>query len=171
MLIDRGAPETRHAVITVASQAQLAFNFTSGEQANKNLEKLERTGGKTNMQEALAKSLNIFQNPWFGSRVGSFKRVMVVTDGQSNIKRNKTISRATELKLNGAEIFVVGIGEYLDGIDELARMASSPNAHLFRAGDMQGFVEIVKLITPVSYTRDWAAELKRMRETFIVGRY
>ena len=170
MLIDRGVPETKHAAMTVASEAKLIFSFTSAENAAQELTKLQKTGGKTNMQEALEKSLNVFRNPSFGSRVGSFKRVLVVTDGQSNIKRNQTLRNAMELKLYGAEIFVVGVGDYLDGIDELAHMASSLDAHLYRAGDMQGFFEIVKLITPVSYRRDWAAEMRRLRKAFIVGR-
>lgn len=160
-----------HAAVTVANHAQPVFTFTSGEEASQKLERLERTGGKTNMQEALEESLKMFQSAWSGSRVGSFRRVLVISDGQSNIKRNKTLWNAMALKLNGAEIFVVGVGEYLDGIDELALMASSTEAHLYRAGDMQGFVEVVKLITPVSYRRTWAAEVKRLRETYVVGRH
>lgn len=171
MLIDRGAPETLHAAITVATHARAAFNFTSGEIANEELEKLQRTGGKTNMQEALEKSLQMFKNPGTGARLGSFRRVLIVTDGQSNIKRDRTLWNAMDLKLNGAEIFVIGIGEYIEGIDELARLATTLDAHLYRAGDMQGFVEIVKLITPVSYRRDWAAEVMRLRKSFILGKY
>lgn len=170
-LIDKSAPETKHAAITVADEARPIFTFTSADEASQKLEELERTGGKTNMQEALEKSLRMFQDSWSGSSVGNYRRVLVVTDGQSNVKPDKTLRNAMNLKLNGAEIFVVGIGEYLDGIDELAHMASSLDAHLYRAGDMQGFVEIVKLITPVSYRRTWAAEVKRLRETHIIGRY
>ncbi len=171
MLIDRGAPETLHGAITVATHAHTAFTFTFGEKANNELEKLQRTGGKTNMQEALEKSLQMFKNPRTGARAGSFRRVLIVTDGQSNIKRDKTLWKAMDLKLNGAEIFVIGIGEYVEGIDELAHLATTLDAHLYRAGDMQGLVEIVKLITPVSYRRNWAAEVLRLRQAFILGRY
>lgn len=171
MLIDRGAPDTLHAAITVANHAHAVFTFTSGDKANEKLEKLQRIGGKTNMQEALEKSLQMFQDPGSGTRVGSYRRVLVVTDGQSNIKRHKTLWNAMDLKLNGAEIFVVGIGEYLDGINELAHLASSLDAHLYRAGDMQGLVEVVKLITPVSYRRNWAAEVMRLRQAVILRRH
>ncbi|KAL9984408.1 hypothetical protein ACROYT_G006696 [Oculina patagonica] len=106
-----------------------------------------------------------------GARAGSFRRVLIVTDGQSNIKRDRTLWKAMDLKLNGAEIFVIGIGEYVEGIDELAHLATTLDAHLYRAGDMQGLVEIVKLITPVSYRRNWAAEVLRLRQAFILGRY
>lgn len=171
MLIDRGAPETLHAAITVATHAHTAFTFTFGEKATNELKKLQRTGGKTNMQEALEKSLQMFKNPGTGARAGSFRRVLIVTDGQSNIKRERTLWKAMDLKLNGAEIFVIGIGEYVEGIDELAHLATTLDAHLYRAGDMQGLVEIVKLITPVSYRRNWAAEVLRLRQAFILGRY
>lgn len=170
MLIDKGARDSLHAAITVANQAHPVFTFSSVEKANQKLEKLQRTGGKTNMQEALEKSLRMFQNPSSGARAGSFRRVLVVTDGQSNVKRNKTLLNAMDLKLNGAEIFVIGVGEYLDGIHELVHLASSLDAHLYRAGDMQGLVEVVKLITPVSYRRSWESEVRRIRQAVMLGR-
>ena len=170
MLIDKGARDSLHAAITVANQAHPVFTFSSVEKANEKLEKLQRTGGKTNMQEALEKSLRMFQNPSSGARAGSFRRVLVVTDGQSNVKRNKTLLNAMDLKLNGAEIFVIGVGEYLDGIHELVLLASSLDAHLYRAGDMQGLVEVVKLITPVSYRRSWESEVRRIRQAVMLGR-
>ena len=52
------------------------------------------------MQEALEKSLQMFQNPNSGARAESFRRVLVVTDGQSNVKRNKTLLNTMDLKLN-----------------------------------------------------------------------
>ncbi|XP_022789673.1 collagen alpha-1(XXII) chain-like [Stylophora pistillata] len=170
MLIDRGAADSVHAAITVANQAHTVFTFTTSEKANEKLERLQRTGGKTNMQEALEKSLRLFQNLGSGARAGSFKRVLVVTDGQSNVKPNKTLLNAMDLKLNGAEIFVIGVGEYLDGIYELAHLASSLDAHLYRAGDMQGLVEVVKLVTPVSYRRSWESEVMKIRQAVILGR-
>ena len=100
MLIDESARDSLHAAITVANQAHPVFTFTSFEKANGKLEKLQRTGGKTNMQEALEKSLQMFQNPNSGARAGSFRRVLVVTGGQSNVKRNKTLLNTMDLKLD-----------------------------------------------------------------------
>ena len=100
MLIDESARDSLHAAITVANQAHPVFTFTSFEKANGKLEKLQRTGGKTNMQEALEKSLQMFQNPNSGARARSFRRVLVVTGGQSNVKRNKTLLNTMDLKLN-----------------------------------------------------------------------
>ena len=100
MLIDESARDSLHAAITVANQAHPVFTFTSFEKANGKLEKLQRTGGKTNMQEALEKSLQMFQNPNSGARAESFRRVLVVTGGQSNVKRNKTLLNTMDLKLD-----------------------------------------------------------------------
>ena len=99
MLIDESARDSLHAAIKVANQAHPVFTFTSFEKANGKLEKLQRTGGKTNMQEALEKSLQMFQNPNSGARAGSFRRVLVMTGGQSNVKRNKTLLNTMDLKL------------------------------------------------------------------------
>ena len=52
------------------------------------------------MQEALEKSLQMFQNPNSGARAESFRRVLVVTGGQSNVKRNKTLLNTMDLKLD-----------------------------------------------------------------------
>ncbi|CAH3148283.1 unnamed protein product [Pocillopora meandrina] len=52
------------------------------------------------MQEALEKSLQMFQNPNSGARAESFRCVLVVTGGQSNVKRNKTLLNTMDLKLD-----------------------------------------------------------------------
>ena len=46
MLIDRGVPETKHAAMTVASEAKLIFSFTSAENAAQELTKLKKLEGK-----------------------------------------------------------------------------------------------------------------------------
>jgi hypothetical protein len=89
----------------------------------------------------------LFDKPQhYGGREQSFKRVLVITDGQSNVKRNLTIPNAQKLKAEGIEVFVIAVGEYLDGMEELSKMASSPNAHMYRVEDMRGLVLVVKLI-------------------------
>ena len=64
------------------------------------------------MQEALEKSLQMFQNPNSGARAESFRRVLVVTGGQSNVKRNKTLLNTMDLKLE-AFFFLQVIFVYL----------------------------------------------------------
>ena len=73
--------------------------------------------------------------------------VFLVTDGQSNIGRRQTVPRALALKKAGVKIFVVAVGSYIYGIDEMVRVASyPPKDHLFRVGSLRGFLGIINLI-------------------------
>lgn len=56
-----------------------------------------------------------------------------------------TIPRAQALKQIGVQIYVVAVGEYINGIGELVQMASSPQL-LFRVKDYNGFFDVVQLI-------------------------
>ena len=71
--------------------------------------------------------------------------ILLVTDGQSN-SRNLTISKAKALKDNGIEIYVVTVGSYIYGIDEMVKVASSPpENHLFRVQTLGDFWQVIKL--------------------------
>ena len=73
--------------------------------------------------------------------------VFLVTDGQSNVHANMTIPNANALKTSGVDIYVVAVGNYISGIDEMVKVASHPpEKFLFRVSDYQGFWNIVKLI-------------------------
>ena len=56
-----------------------------------------------------------------------------------------TIPRAQALKDIGVQIYVVGVGAYINGIGELVQMASSPQL-LFRVKDYNAFFDVVQLI-------------------------
>ena len=72
--------------------------------------------------------------------------VFLVTDGQSNIKERLTIPKAKALKDSGVQIFVVAVGKYIAGIEEMVKVASSPpQQFLFRVENLQGFLHIVEL--------------------------
>lgn len=82
-----------------------------------------------------------------GRRRFSRKIVFLVTDGQSNIQNHLTVPNAKALKDDGVEIFVVAVGNYISGIDEMVRVASyPPNKFLFRVSKLQNFLTIVKLV-------------------------
>ena len=74
------------------------------------------------------------------------KIVFLVTDGHSNVDEHLTIPKADELKNIGVQIFVVAVGSYIDGIDELAKVASTPpEQFLFRVENLDRFLHIVQL--------------------------
>ena len=76
----------------------------------------------------------------------SRKVVLLVTDGQSN-SRDLTISKAKALKDDGIDIYVVAVGSYIYGIDEMVKVASSPpENHMFRVQTLHEFWQVVKLV-------------------------
>ncbi len=68
------------------------------------------------------------------SRRFSQLKVLLMTDGGSNVKKHLTEPNARELEAIGVEIFVVAVGDQnMAGIPEMARVASSPpETHVFR---------------------------------------
>ena len=72
--------------------------------------------------------------------------VLLVTDGQSD-SRDRTIREAQALKGNGVDIYVVAVGSYITGIDEMVNVASSPpENHMFRVKKLTDFWKVVKLV-------------------------
>ena len=82
-----------------------------------------------------------------GHRIAATKIVFLVTDGQSNFQTQLTIPRAKALKDSGVKIFVVAVGTYISGIDEMVKVASyPPERFLFRVRTLSQFSDIVKLV-------------------------
>lgn len=143
------------AAITFSTNAVVSFNFTNQRDAERKIGKLPYMRGKTNTQLALEKcKTELLENPKSGLMKNAESKVLVVTDGQSNVKSELTLRKAEELKQLKTEIFVVAIGYHIFGISELVGLASAVDTHMFRVQDMKSFVDIVKLIPPIRYQRD-----------------
>lgn len=81
--------------------------------------------------------------------------VFLVTDGRSN-DPDSTVRSAKALKDSGVDIFVVGVGNYIYGIDELVKVASYPPANfLFRVKDMKWYWKIIQLAVKQLYPHKW----------------
>ena len=53
---------------------------------------------------------------------------------------------ANALKASGVRIFVIAVGNAIDGIDEIVKVASHPpQDNLLRVANMGGFLDVVKL--------------------------
>ena len=84
--------------------------------------------------------------------------VFLVTDGHSNVDTHLTVPNANALKTSGVNIYVVAVGNYINGIDEMVKVASyPPDRFLFRVKDLQGFWNIIKLIVKEVAPDKWAA--------------
>ena len=92
-----------------------------------------------------------------GVRPFARKMVFLVTDGRSN-DNQKTVASAKKLKQNipGLKIFVVAVGKYINGIDEMANVASyPPDQYVFRVeknSDLQYVFELAleKMTNPTA---------------------
>lgn len=94
-----------------------------------------------------AKAMLFSLSYYKGRRVNAVKMVFLVTDGKSNIGRPLTVPKAQALKNAGVKIFVVAVGSYISGIDEMVRVASyPPKDHVFRVSSLRGFLKIINLI-------------------------
>ena len=92
-----------------------------------------------------------------GRRLNALKMVFLVTDGQSNYGKRLTVPRALALKNAGVKIFVVAVGTYIYGIDEMVQIASyPPKDHVFRVKNLNGFLKITKLIIQKVAPRKYA---------------
>lgn len=87
----------------------------------------ERGGGETNTRAAL----NLLHTAVFtasrGDRLGVPNRAVVITDGQSNVQQDRTLTEAAEARRSGVELFVVGVGEDVN-VAELHGIASTPGS-------------------------------------------
>ena len=86
--------------------------------------------------------------PFFkGRRPNPRKTVLLVTDGHSNVQTHLTIPKAQALKDNNVKIYVVAVGSYINGIDEMVKVASyPPDEYIFRVDSNSGFLNVVKLV-------------------------
>ena len=73
--------------------------------------------------------------------------VFLVNDGHSNVDTQLTVPKADALKIRGVDIYVVAVGSYISGIDEMVKVASNPpDRYLFRVKNLKGFWKVIKLI-------------------------
>ena len=156
-LIDRAQKNTHFAAITFSDKATVTFNFTDLKTAKNNLHsKVRFIGDATNTQEAFLKCrTELFQNKHSNLRPRAKKRVLLLTDGSSNMNIHLTLYRAFQLKILGVEMFVIGVGNYMPGIQELVGIASSADRHLYRVRDVMSLLEIVRLIPDWKYVHEY----------------
>lgn len=149
--------ETKYAAVTFSNTATVDFMFLPYVTASGEITKITYPGGSTNTQAGLAEAKKLFVDPNSGGHpFPTRKMVFLLTDGKSNVQTSLTEPNASALKSIGVEIFVVAVGNYIAGIEEMVRVASyPPKNYLFRVKSLQGFWEIikltVKLVSPGNY--------------------
>ena len=94
-----------------------------------------------------------------GGRPDATKTIYLVTDGHSNVQEDRTIPEAETLKRIGVEIFVVAVGSYIQGIEEMVKVASyPPEKFVCRVENHEGFLYVVQMaltqVAPGKYVVD-----------------
>lgn len=160
MMIDRAQPDTLYSAVVYSTSADVSFKFTNATFAKLELQRLTYMKGWTNTQEALLKCrTDLIESDTSNARPRSRKRLLIVTDGQSNVHSRKTLHRALELKRLLVEIFVVAVGDYIPGINEVVGLASSTDAHLYRVENFEGLIRVMKLIPPFKKENTWLSDM------------
>ncbi|CAB4008107.1 Retrovirus-related Pol poly from transposon, partial [Paramuricea clavata] len=135
----------RYAAVTFSSEARVNFKFLPSAQASQKMSAItypSNSGGR-NTQAGLAEAEKLFLS---GGRRFSKLKVLLMTDGQSNIDKSLTIPNAKKLKDMGAEIFVVAVGDHMYGIDEMAKVASyPPEKYIYRVKTNSGLLYVFEL--------------------------
>lgn len=150
-MVKRFKPDARFASILFSTKAEVMFKFLPAKKAIKKLVEIHYNGGYTNTQDALKKSGKLFVSRNSGGRRNAYKKMFILTDGQSNIKKEKTLYLAYVLKEIGIEIFVMAVGQRIEGINELAMLATSTDKHMYRVGEMEQFTQVVQEIPKDPY--------------------
>ena len=92
-----------------------------------------RAGGRTNTQRALRLLNDDVFSSSRGDRSGVPNVAIVVSDGESNVRRENTQPEARRARQRAVEIYSLAIGER-PAMDELNGMATEPHAeHVLRA--------------------------------------
>lgn len=170
-LIDRGLPDSYYAAISFASEARLEFSFVDKETAKLFLRKVKYRRGRTNTQAALRMALyDLIRNSTSNVRYGSVRRIFLISDGLSNVQQHLTLFQGFRLKASGVQIFVMAVGRYRHGFEEILGLASSTHAHLYRVGHMSGFLRMMKFIPtwPVNPNelKTWKTSVQNRRFLF-----
>ena len=104
----------RLAMITYSNNATVQFylnRWSTKEQYLNALTYPQTTGlGRTNTQDALQQANSLVFTAANGAREGVFQRIILLTNGGSNIVQSNTIPAAIVLKNRNITINVIGIG-------------------------------------------------------------
>ena len=91
---------------------------------------------------------------FLGRRSSARRKVLLLTDGQSNIDKAKTVPNAQKLKNIGVQVSVIAVGHHipLKGIQEMAKVASysyPANYNVYRVSTNSDFVYVFKIISSI----------------------
>lgn len=142
--------DTRVGLIRFSDTAELEFTldrYTTKNELINRIKSLKYAGSFTNTQAAL----NLLHTRLFGTagdRLNVPNIAIVITDGESNIRRENTIPEAETARAKGAYVFSIGITNSINR-DELRQMSSFPHQeklNWFTSLDFKRLDDILSLV-------------------------
>jgi len=120
---------TRVSVITFSDDAIINFNLDTYQTKQEVLNALsfQKACGRTNIQAALNLAYASVFTSGGGDRTGVDNRLILVTDGRSNVEETETSTQADNVKGNDIGLYVVAVGEEPD-MGEVTSIASDPDS-------------------------------------------
>ena len=145
--LDMTFGRTRVAAITFGDSAIMHFDLNTYREKQEvlNAAVFMPNRGKTNTQDALRMARTEIFTSANGDRSGVPNKLIVVTDGNSNVNAQNTIPAATQVKQNGAAVYVVALGDAVNMVEVNAMSGenNSPSGdYVYRVRNM-GEIETV----------------------------
>lgn len=121
------ADRTRVAAVVFSDEGSIKFTFNDFTDQQSVLIALSFTTspGRTNTADALGKAADGVFTAAAGNRVGVDDTIILITDGNSNINAEDTLTKAEMLHQRGVRIIGVGLGQAINHA-ELEAVSSSP---------------------------------------------
>ncbi|XP_067662560.1 uncharacterized protein [Haliotis asinina] len=147
-----GRNDVRIAFVTFSSgyKSQFDFNqYTNSDDVHKAIDQVLKSEGHTDTDQALDyASRKLFTNS-SGSREGSSKVILLVTDGKSTAPK-KTLPAAIRVRNKGITVFAIGVGSDVD-TEELRNLANKPQCtHVMTLAGYRDLSSLVGEIQDVS---------------------
>ena len=125
MLYDR----TRVGVVTFATTVgdQFYMNTYSSKEAILNALNFHHKGGKTNTQAALNVMRTTHFTPTNGERTGVRNVAVLISDGNSNVNNDNTVTEANSARSQGIDVYTIAQGTS-PNLPELNDIANDPDS-------------------------------------------
>ncbi|XP_048244945.1 uncharacterized protein LOC124143446 [Haliotis rufescens] len=143
-----GPNDVRVAFISFSTGYRAEFDFikyTAKDEVLGAIDKVTKAGGGTETDLALNFASEDLFTDAMGSRNGSSKIILLVTDGKSNAS-TRTIAAARRARKKGIIIFAIGVGRHVDHL-ELVGVANAPSCtHVIV---LSGYSDLTALVSEI----------------------
>jgi hypothetical protein len=141
-----GATETRIGCVLYSDHAELQWGLAAGDNVDfleQQLWALPWLATTTNTYQGLQYAYDVIK----AEGRGDVKQIVILmTDGVSNHNVGKAVPLAEEMRQNGVEIFVIGIGDQIDEDECIGIASDKKEDHYFRVPSYTALIAITNIL-------------------------